>query len=179
MNWRHSGSPRRKKFRVQKSAGKVLASFFLGGGDKDGILLIDYFLKDPSINAEYYSYLLVQLKAILKEKLHGKVTKMVFFLHDSAPAHRAISTQKKLAYLGFQRFHHSLYNPHLDPPDYHLFPGLKKQLNGRHFSPDAEVIAAAETWLDGQTSDFFNLSGLQKLEQLAKKCIELRGEYVE
>jgi len=41
-----------------------------------------------------------------------------------------------------------------------------------------EVIAAAETWLDGQISDFF-LSGLQKLEQRAKKCIELRGEYVE
>jgi hypothetical protein len=36
-----------------------------------------------------------------------------------------------------------------------LFPGLKKQLNGRHFSPDAVVIAAAETWLDGQNSEFF------------------------
>ena len=48
----------------------------------------------------------------------------------------------------------------------------------RHFSPDAEVIAAVETWLDGQNSDFF-LSGLQKLEQRAKKFIELRGEYVE
>jgi len=62
--------------------------------------------------------------------------------------------------------------------DYHLFPGLKKQLKGRHFSSEAEVIAAAETWLDGQHSGFF-LSGLQKLEQRAKKCIELRGEYVE
>ena len=31
--------------------------------------------------------------------------------------------------------------------DYHLFPGLKKQLKGRHFSCDAEVIAAAKTWL--------------------------------
>jgi hypothetical protein len=49
---------------------------------------------------------------------------------------------------------------------------------GRHFSSDAEVIAVAETWLDGHFSDFF-LSGLQKLEQRAKKCIELRGEYVE
>ena len=28
MEWRHSGSPRPKKFRVQKSAGKVLASVF-------------------------------------------------------------------------------------------------------------------------------------------------------
>jgi len=41
-----------------------------------------------------------------------------------------------------------------------------------------EVIAAAETWWDGQRSEFF-LSGLQKLEQWAKKCIELRGECVE
>ena len=31
----------------------------------------------------------------------------------------------------------------------------KKQLEGRHFWSDAEVIAAAETWLDGQPSDFF------------------------
>ena len=41
---------------------------------------------------------------------------------------------------------------------------MKKELKGRHFSSDAEVIAAAETWLDGQPSDFFFLSGLQKLE---------------
>ena len=39
-----------------------------------------------------------------------------------------------------------------------------KKLKRRHFSSDAEVIAAAETWLDGQLSDFFFLSVLQKLE---------------
>ena len=42
-------------------------------------------------------------------------------------------------------------------------PAWKKQLKSRHFSSDAEVIAAAETWLDGQPSEFL-LSGLQKLE---------------
>jgi len=47
-----------------------------------------------------------------------------------------------------------------------------------NFSSDAEVIAAAEEWLDGQPSEFF-LSGLQTLEQWTKKCIELRGEYFE
>jgi len=46
-------------------------------------------------------------------------------------------------------------SPDLAPLDYYLFPELKKQLKGRHFSSDAEVIAAAETWLDGQTSEFF------------------------
>jgi len=31
----------------------------------------------------------------------------------------------------------------------------KKQLKGRHFSSDTEVIAAAENWSDGQPSEFF------------------------
>jgi len=90
---------------------------------------------------------------ILKEKHRGKVTKGVLFLHDNAPAHQALPTQKKLAYLGFQCLDHPPHSPDLAPSDYHLFPGLKN-LKGCHFSSDAKVIAAAETWLDGQTSEF-------------------------
>ena len=176
MEWQHSGSPGPKKFRLKKSAGKVLASIFW---DQDGILLIDYLPKGQTIDAEYYSYLLVHLKDILEEKRSGKFLKGVLFLHDNDPAHRALATQKKLSYLGFQCLDHTLYSPDLVPSDYHLFSGLKKLLKGRHFSSDAEVIAAAETWSDGQNSEFFFLNGLQKLQQRARKCIELRGEYVE
>ena len=82
--------PAPQKFRVQKSVGKVLASIFW---DQDGILLTDYLPHGQTINAEYYSSLLVQLKDILKEKRRGKVTKGVLFLHN-APAHRALATQK-------------------------------------------------------------------------------------
>ena len=42
-------------------------------------------------------------------------------------------------------------------------PDWKKQLKRRHFSSDAEIVAAAETWLDGRPSELF-LSGLQMLE---------------
>ena len=85
MEWQHSGSPRTKKFRMQKSAGKFFASIFWC---QDSILLIDYLLKGQTINAEYYEYssLLVQLKDILKGKRRGKVTKGVLFLH-TVPAH--------------------------------------------------------------------------------------------
>ena len=51
---------------------------------------------------------------------------------------------------GFQRFDHSPYSPDLAPSDYHLFPGLKNQLKGRHFLSDAEVISAAN--LVGRTT---------------------------
>jgi len=149
MEWRHSGSPCPKKFRVQKSAGKVLASIFW---DQDGILLIGYLPKGQTTNAEYYSSLLVQLTNISKDERRGKFTKVVLFLHDNTPAHRALATQKKMAYLGFQYLDHPPYSPDLASSDCHLFSGLKKQLNVRHFSSHAEVIASAEIWLDGQTS---------------------------
>ena len=129
MESRHSSPPRPKKFQAQKSAVKVLASIFC---DQEGILVIDYLPKDQTINAEYCSSLLVQLKDVLKEKRHGKVTKGVLFLHNT-PAHRALATQKKLAYQGFQCLDHPPYSPDLAPSDYHLFPGLKKTIESSPF----------------------------------------------
>ena len=59
--------------------------------DQDGILIV-YLRNIQTINAEYYSSLLVQLKDILKEKRSGKITKGVLFLHEIAPAHRVLAT---------------------------------------------------------------------------------------
>jgi len=50
---------------VQKSTGKILASIFW---NQESILLTDYLPKGQTINAEYYSSLLAQLKDIVKEK---------------------------------------------------------------------------------------------------------------
>jgi len=68
-----------------------------------------------------------------RKKRHRKITKGVLFLHDNAPAHLALATQKKLAYLGFQCLDHSPYSPHLSPSDYHLFLGLKKTIESSPF----------------------------------------------
>jgi len=102
-------------------------------------------------------------EVFFKEKRRGRVTKRVLFLHVNALAQRALATPKKLAYLGFQCLDHPPYSPHLVPSDYHLLAGVKKQLKVHHFSPDAEVIAAAENWLDGQRSDFFFFEWLAKV----------------
>ena len=93
-----AAQPAPKNYECKNPLEKFSPRFF---GDQDGILLIDYLPKGQTINMEYCSSLLVQLKDILKEKRHGKVTKGVLFLHDNAPAHRALATQKKLAYLGW------------------------------------------------------------------------------
>ena len=147
--------PRSKKFRVQKFAGKILACLdFLGSRRHPPNWLSS---KGPNYQRGVLSFLLVQLKDILKEKRQsrGKVTKGVLFLHDNALAHQALATQKKPAYLGFQCLDHPPYSLDLALSDYHLFPGLKKQLKGPHFLSDTEVIAAVETRLDRQPSEFF------------------------
>jgi len=131
LEWRHSGSPRPKKFRVKKSAGKVFASIFFRIKTASSSLII--FQGDKTINAEYYSSLMVALKDILKEKRCGNVTKGVLFLHDNAPTHRALATQKKLAYLGFRCHHHPPYSTDLAPSDYNLFRGLKKTIESSPF----------------------------------------------
>ena len=126
--------PAPKKSRVQVSAGKVLASIFLGSGRHSPHLLSS---KGPNYQS---GVLLISAEAIEghfegKTPAAGIVTKGVLFLHDNAPAHRALATQKKLASLGFPCLDHPPYSPDLAPSDYHLFPGLKKQLKGRHFFP--------------------------------------------
>jgi len=152
MEWRHSGSPRPQKIPSVEIRWISSRLDFLGSRRYPPI---DYLPKDQTVNSEYYLSLLAQLKDILKETRRGNLTKGVLFLHDNAPAHRALATQKKLAYLGFHFLDQPPYSPDLAPSDKHLFPGLKKQLKGHHFSSDVEVIAAAETWLDGQPYDFF------------------------
>jgi histone-lysine N-methyltransferase SETMAR len=69
----------------------------------------------------------------LKEKRRGKVIMVVLFLHDNAPTHRALETQKELAYLGLQCIDHPPYSPNLAPSEYHLFSELKKTIESSPF----------------------------------------------
>ena len=108
-----------------------------------------------------------------------KVIKFVLFLHENAPTHRAFAAQRILAYLRFHCLDHPPYSADFPLRTITCSLDWKKNLNVRHISSDKEVIATAETWLDGQLSEFFLISGLQKLEQQVKKCIELRKEYDE
>jgi len=147
VEWWHSGSPRPQKFRVQKSAGKVLSSIFW---DQDGILLIDYLPKGQTINAEYYSSLLVQMKDILKEKRRPREG------HQGGGGGSCSCTTMPwlTGYLQPRRNWPTwASNVLITHPILHIWPrrtttcslAEKKQLKVRHFSSDAEVIVAAET----------------------------------
>jgi histone-lysine N-methyltransferase SETMAR len=144
--------PAPKKFRVEKSAGKILASIFW---DQDGILLICYLPKGQTINAEYYLSLLVQLNDVLKEKHRGSSLRRSCSCTTMPRLTGYLQPRRNWPTWASNVLITTPYSPDLAPPDYYLFPGLKKQLKGRHFSSLSEIIAAAESWLDGQRSEYF------------------------
>ena len=134
MEWQNSCSPRPKKFRG-KNPLEMFSRRFFGIKTASSSLIIFQRAKLSTRSITHLCW--CNWSDTLKEKRRGNFTKGVLFLHDNAPAHRTLATQKKLAYLGFQCLDHPPYSPYLAPSDYHLFPGLKKQLKGRHFSSEA------------------------------------------
>ena len=74
--------------------------------------------------------------------------------------------------------HHPPYSPDLAPSDYHLFSNFKQHFRGQRFSTDDELEYAIEEWLKEQ-SELFYFTGVEKLRQRYKLCIDKGGDYVE
>ena len=72
-----------------------------------------------------------------------------------------------------------LSHPHvlsrLSPSDFYMFQNLKTNLRGRNFG---SVINAVDEYF-GDHDDGFCFRGISKLEQRWRKCIEVKGHYIE
>jgi len=93
------------------------------------------------------------------------------FLHDNARLHTAHATTDALEMLKFEVLSHPPYSPDLAPNDFHLFPHLKRDLKGTHFTSDDEVKQAVASRIKQRTPEFF-IDGM-------RKRIERQGDYVE
>ena len=173
--WVGPGSPRPKKFKTQPSAGKVMATVFW---DTKGVILLDILPKKSTITGAYYANLLDQLRNAIREKRRGKLTKGVLLQQDNARVHTCKVAMDALERNGYELIPHPAYSPDLAPSDFFLFPNLKKDMRGRQFRSDEEVVATVEEWFNGKDPDFFT-SGLIALEHRWSKCIALEGNYIE
>ena len=59
------GSPRPKKFKMQPSAGKMMATVFW---DAQGVIMLDFLVKKSTITVAYHANLLDQLRTVIREK---------------------------------------------------------------------------------------------------------------
>ncbi|XP_045445715.1 histone-lysine N-methyltransferase SETMAR-like [Melitaea cinxia] len=163
MQWIEKGERPPKKFKVEKSASKLIATIFW---DCEGVLLIDYLPKKTTMNAEYYAGLLKKVREAIVEKRRGKISKGILFLQDNAPVHTARIARQALLETGFDEVNHPPYSPDLAPSDYFSFKNLKKDLRGRRFGDDEEMKVAVNEHFLAKDAGYF-LSGIQALY---KRC---------
>lgn len=175
MQWKHKGSPPPKKFRTQPSAGKIMATIFW---DMEGVLMIDYLPHKETITGAYYAQVLEKLKEAILEKRRGKCSRGVLLLHDNAPVHKSRIAKAAVKDLGFIELNHPPYSPDLAPSDFYLFRHLKKKLRGRRFSDDNEVKCAVSSFFADSETEFFS-EGIRAVTTKWKKCIDLKGDYIE
>lgn len=175
MEWHHRGSPPPRKFRVQRAAGKIMATVFW---DAEGILMIDYLQRGHTITGSYYAGLIPKLRESIDRKRPGKLAHKILFHQDNAPVHKSCIVMAAIQNAGFEILEHPPYSPDLAPSDYHLFPKLKENLRGKKYGDDNEVMTAVNGWFEEQPENFF-LKGIEALEHRWTKCIEVQGDYVE
>ncbi|GFW79368.1 mariner Mos1 transposase [Trichonephila clavipes] len=111
MQWCHRSSPKRPR----------------KCWDRQGVLLIDFLEPGATINSERYCQTLRNLRRTVQNKRRGKLTSIIFFLHDNARPHTANCTQELLNSFKWEVFPHPPYSPDLAPSDFHLFPKLKQR----------------------------------------------------
>uniref|UniRef100_A0A0A9YJU3 Mariner Mos1 transposase n=2 Tax=Lygus hesperus TaxID=30085 RepID=A0A0A9YJU3_LYGHE len=175
MVWKTVDQSAPKKAKVENSAGKVMATVFW---DNQGILLIDNLERGTTINADRYCEVLEKLRAAIKRKRPGKLSKKVLFFHDNARPHSANVTKELLRKFDWDIFPHPPYSPDLAPSDFFLFPSLKSHLGGRRFVNNEELDQAVITYFSQMGTQWY-ADGLGKLEYRYRKCIEKNGDYVE
>ncbi|GBP91872.1 Protein bric-a-brac 1 [Eumeta japonica] len=125
MQWTKKGERPPKKFKVLKSASKLMATIFW---DSEGVLLIDYLPKETTMNGQYYANLLAQARKAVVQKRRGKLSRGVLFLQDNASVHTARASRQALKDTGISEIDHPPHSPDLAPSDYFLFSNLKKEL---------------------------------------------------
>ncbi|GFS26291.1 histone-lysine N-methyltransferase SETMAR [Elysia marginata] len=93
MTWRHPSSPQTKKFKVHRSAAKVMSTVF---SDAKSVILLDILPQGQCINAAQYCSTLDRLRDAIRRKRPGLLRRGVVLQYDNATPHSANLTQQWL-----------------------------------------------------------------------------------
>ena len=115
---------------------------------------------------------------MIREKRRGRLSKGILLQQDNTRVHTCKIAMDAVERNGYELIPHPAYSPDLAPSDYFLFPNSKKDIRGRHFRSNEEVVVAVEECVRDKDPGFFS-SGLMELEHRWSKCIILEGNYIE
>ena len=177
LHWKHTGSPKRKKFKLAISARKIMCTVFW---DRQAVLLEEFLPQGTTINSAIYCETLKKLRHAVQNKRCGMLSATMPLLHNNTRLHFAAQTQELITSFRWEKMDHlpPPYSPDLAPSDFHIFLHLKKFLGSKQFDNDDDLKDAVQKWLTLQAPTFYE-DGIQKLVPHYDKCLNNGGEYVE
>lgn len=158
------------KFKAMKSAGKVMLTIFW---DAHGI-----------IHKKYIAWGAVPQSIRILTVPHYRNRRTEF--EGFSPLFCYITTTRALVVIlkqmprssaqVFLNYSASPLHPFFDILDLCLFPWMKSDTKGNHFTADDEIQLFAHKWL--KSKEEFLLTVLKKLVLRLQKCIDLDGDYI-
>jgi histone-lysine N-methyltransferase SETMAR len=175
--WRHTSSPKPKKFHTQPSAGKIMLTLLW---EKHGVILEHYMARGNTATSATYPDLLKNHPCpAIKSKRRGRLSTGVLLQHDNARPHTARSTVATICRSVLRSvLRVSSISAILALSDFHVFGLLKQAMGGKSFRSDEEVQQAVHEWLCSQPKEFF-YRGIHAFPKRWKTCIARTGDYVE
>ena len=90
LHWKHTGSPKRNKFKQTFSTRKIMCAAFW---ERQGVLLIEFLPQGKTINSAVYCETLKKPRRAIQNKRHGMLSATILSLNDNARLHSAAQTQ--------------------------------------------------------------------------------------
>jgi len=103
LHWKHTGSPKRKKFKQMFSTRKIICTVFW---DRQGVLLVEFLPQDTTINSAVYCETQKKLRRAIQNKRCGMLSATILLLHNNARPHSAAQTQDVIASFKWEQMDH-------------------------------------------------------------------------
>ena len=121
--WKHAGSPRRKKARQSKSPHKLL---MIPSFDSTGMIYVHRVPTGQTVNKKYYVEVLREFRKRFRRKRPALFKSGQWHFHqDNAPVYNSILVTDYLTKMGIKTVPQPPYSPDSTPCDFCLFPKLR------------------------------------------------------
>ncbi|KAM7313634.1 putative histone-lysine N-methyltransferase SETMAR-like [Ixodes scapularis] len=149
--WHTTESPCQKKARMGKSRIKAMLIVFF---DRKGVVQREFVPQGQTVNKEFYYEVLKRLRNRVR-RVRKEICDNWILHHDNASSHTALIVSELLAKMCVPTLPQPPYSPDLAPPDFFLFPRIKRTLKGTRHRTLETVKAAATTLLKEVPVDGF------------------------
>lgn len=163
------------KVKKGRSVGKRMFALFFR---KAGFVAKVMVKPKEIINSKWYKKTLYQVFRKVRQKRPRTGLRCIAFHHDNASSHTSGETDRYFRKWKVARTGHPPYSPDLAPLDFFYISRIKKQLRGRRFQSEKELVKATDDAIKSITKAEHKRCFMHWFERM-RRCIDCQGQYFE